>query len=388
MLSFNSYKQIVALPPAVWMLAALLLGGCLPHLEVPIAPPDPVVALDDRPDASKEKPSKKLPEEAEALRELARRVDAADDPRFSAAAQSPSAAVRIEALRAWTAGKKGPVPQIVVDMRSDDDPRVRAEALAMLAARKYPDALDYLSAALRDVNLSVRQAAIRGLGELDDEKARAELAELLKDRAELIRAEAVAAIAAHGSQAAVLAAARDTSWRVRLKVAVALASYANADGAAAARRMLNDPSAEVERQVVRSLAAWPLESAVPILIDALARDAVSVRKPAAEQLAARWPGPSPGAFPCEAPPARRAEALAELRARYQREFSTTAAFVSSRLTGSQRRPSMTIEPAVAVGSGLNDQQVERVLASGEFPALAAMGPEVVARWNDWLPIGA
>ncbi len=173
---------------------------------------------------------------------------------------------------------------------------------------------------MRDVNLSVRQAAVRALGELDDEKARAELAELLKDRAELIRAEAVAAIAAHGSQSAVLTAARDPSWRVRLKVAVALSGYANAGGAAAARRMLNDPSAEVERQIVRSLAAWPLESAVPILLDAFVRDAVSVRKLAAEQLAARWPGPSPSAFPYEAPPARRAEALAELRSRYQREF--------------------------------------------------------------------
>ena len=147
-MSLNSSKQIVALSAASWMLAALLSGGCLPHLEVPIAPPDPAAVLDDHPEKPKEKPAKKLPEEAEALRELARHVDAADDRRFTEAAQSPSAAVRIEALRAWAAGKKGPVPQIVVDMRSDDDPRVRAEALAMLAAQKYPDAIDYLCAAL------------------------------------------------------------------------------------------------------------------------------------------------------------------------------------------------------------------------------------------------
>ena len=274
-------------------------------------------------------------------------------------------------MRAWAAGKKGPVPQIVVDMRSDDDPRVRAEALAMLAARKYPDALDYLSAALRDVNLSVRQAAVRGLGELDDEKARAELAELLKDRAELIRAEAVAAIAAHGSQAAVLAAARDPSWRVRLKVAVALGGYANADGAAAARRMLNDPSAEVERQVVRSLAAWPAETAVPILMDALARDAVSVRKLAAEQLAARWPGPSPGAFPCEAPPARRAEALAELRARYQREYGAG----NTGLTQNAESSPLGHVLRVAVLQA-DDGRVEQLIAAGDFAALAALGPDV------------
>jgi HEAT repeat protein len=238
----------------------------------------------------------------------------------------------------------------------------------MLAARKNPDALDYLCAALHDVNLAVRQAAVRALGELDDAKARAELAELLKDRAELIRAEAVTAIAAHGSQSAVLAAARDPSWRVRLKVAVALAGYANADGAAAARRMLNDPSAEVERQVVRSLASWPLDAAVPVLLDALARDSVSVRKLAAEQLAARWPGPSSsGAFPYEAPPARRAEALAELRARYEREYARLPSLTPS--SGQAGNPD---EHAQA-----NDRRVEQFISAGDFAALAALGPDVV-----------
>jgi HEAT repeat protein len=349
------------------MLAALLFGGCFPHADVPLQTIDASADAEKHSDAPKEKTAKKRPDEAEALRELAQRVDAADDPRFREAAQSPSAEVRIEALRAWAASKKGPLPQIVVDMRSDDDPRVRAEALAMLAARKYPDALDYLCAALHDVNLPVRQAAVRALGELDDGKARAELAELLKDRAELIRAEAVVATAAHGRQSAVLAAARDPSWRVRIKVAIALAGYANSDGAAAARRMLSDTSAEVERQVVRSLAAWPLEAAVPVLLDALARDAVSVRKLAAEQVAARWPGPSSDRFPFEAPPSRRAEALAELRTRYQREFGASSTGFSQNVEQSPTKASST----------KIDERVVQLLASGDFAAMTALGPDVV-----------
>jgi HEAT repeat protein len=352
------------------MLTALLLGGCFLHPDASLSPSDPAKAVEDHSERPKEKSPKKLPDEVEALRELARHVDAADDPRFTEAAQSPSAAVRIEVLRAWAAGKHGRVPQIVVDMRSDDDPRVRAEALAMLAARRHPDATDYLCTALHDVNLSVRLAAIRGLGELDDETARAELTELLKDRAELIRAEAVGAIASHGSQLAVLAAARDPSWRVRLKVAVALAGYANADGAAAARRTLNDPSAEVERQVIRSVVSWPLETAVPVLLDALARDTVSVRKLAATQLATRWPGPSSGgAFPCDAPPASRAKALAELRARYQREFGTRATGFSGDIAASSRKGGSTADI---------DCKVEQFVNSSDFAALAAMGPDVVA----------
>ncbi len=278
------------------MLATLLLGGCFLRADA-LFPPNRPPAEAGPHDKSRPKETKPL-DETESLR-------------------SASAAARIEALRAWAASTRGPLPQAVVDLRSDDDPRVRAAALATLAARKHPEALDCLSAALHNVNLDVRLAAIRGLGELDNEKSRAMLAELFKDRAELIRAEAVATAAAHGAKAAVLSAAGDSSWRVRMKVAEALAGYCDADGDGAARRMLSDPGAEVQRQAVRSVAAWPAVSAVPVLLDALDRDAMSVRKLAAKQLALRWH--SDVRFPYEAPPARREEALAELRARYQRE---------------------------------------------------------------------
>ena len=65
---------------------------------------------------------------AELLRALARHVDAGDDPRFIAAAEVPFVQVRIEALKAWAAGSRGAIPSQVVDLRSDDDPRVRAAA--------------------------------------------------------------------------------------------------------------------------------------------------------------------------------------------------------------------------------------------------------------------
>ena len=167
-------------------------------------------------------------------------------------------------------------------------------------------------------DLAVRMTAIRGLGRLDDAQAQAVLADLLKDRSELIRAEAVAAIAIRGSRAVVLGAAADPSWRVRLKVAEALAGYGDRDGVSTARRLLDDPGAEVERQVVRSVAAWPWETAAPVLLDALGKNAVTVRKVAAEQLAARWPSGS--RFPFDAPPDRRAEALRDLQTRLPREF--------------------------------------------------------------------
>jgi HEAT repeat protein len=311
---------------------------------------------------------------AELLRALARHIDPGDDPRFIAAGQIPFAQVRIEALRAWAAGGApaqrvgGVLPSEIVDLRSDDDSRVRAAALTALAARKHPAARDFLTEALRDVDLAVRLAAVRGLGRLDDAKARVTLADLLKDRSELIRAEAVTAIAGYpraggGSQAVVLSAAGDPSWRVRLKVADALAGYRDGEGAATARRLLDDPSGEVERQVVRALAAWPWEAAGPVLLEALGKNAVTVRKAAAEQLAARWP--AAGRFPFDAPPSRRAEALAELQTRYQREFGD--------------KPIELAPPAAPQATPVaSDAEVERLLAAGDFRALTEIGPTVVS----------
>ena len=212
-----------------------------------------------------------------------------------------------------------------------------------------------------------------GLGELDDPKAQSSLAELLKDRAELIRAEAVTAIAVHGPEASVLAAAADPSWRVRVKVAVALAGYSDSAASAAARRMLHDQNAEVERQVVRSVASWPLEAAVPVLLDALARDALSVRKLAADQLAARWPESE--RFPCEAPPHRSA-ALEELREPDAGGRYLLAQGEGARSTGFSRKADSI--PAKAGTTNATDQRVEKLVSAGDFTVLAALGRDVVA----------
>ncbi len=282
---------------------------------------------------------------AELLRALGRHINASDDPRFLAAVDVPSASVRVATLDAWAGDGKGDsahdhasmvpaerpsrnsaqigtvpfsgvMPSQIVDLRSDDDPRVRAAALKALVARNHPQACDFLGSAVHDVDLQVRLTAIRCLGRLDEPQARTILTGLLKDRGELIRAEAVGAIAVRGSRAVVLGAASDASWRVRLKVAEVLATYGDGDGAVAARRLLNDSSGEVERQVVRSLAAWPWEVAAPVLLDALTKNAVTVRKLAAEQLFARWP--EGGRFPYEASPSRRAQVLTDLQSRYER----------------------------------------------------------------------
>ena len=95
----------------------------------------------------------------------ARHADAADDVQFTAALRSPSAAVRVEALEAWSASRRGTLPVEAADLRGDGDARVRAAALAALAVQKHPQSLEYLSAALADNDFRVRRA-IDGFGAL------------------------------------------------------------------------------------------------------------------------------------------------------------------------------------------------------------------------------
>jgi HEAT repeat protein len=256
---------------------------------------------------------------AELIRALARHVDPADDPRFVAALHSRAANVRLEGLRAWAEGRGGELPNDAVDLRADPDPRVRAAAVQALARRRHPQAHRYLAAALRDNELTVRTAAIAALGEVGGSEARPALQTLLEDQPEAIRAAAVSALAQSGAEQVVLGAAGDRSWRVRLKVAQALAAYADHDAAAVARQLLEDPSPVVQREVVVALAEWPLQRAGPILLDALGSRSLVTRQAAAEKLSARWPPAKD--FPIDAPPERQAEALKELRGRFQGQFN-------------------------------------------------------------------
>ena len=115
-----------------------------------------------------------LPElHAELVRGLARRVDPGKEPRLAAALASPAPAVRVEALRAWAASRKGDLPPAAADLRSNSDPRVRAAALQTLVVRDHPQAKQWLAEALRDVALPVRLAAISGLGVLGDPESQA-----------------------------------------------------------------------------------------------------------------------------------------------------------------------------------------------------------------------
>ncbi|MBN2473474.1 MAG: HEAT repeat domain-containing protein [Pirellulales bacterium] len=257
---------------------------------------------------------------AELIRGLARHVDPSDNPRLTDALKNPAPIVQIEALRAWAQSRGEAMPETIDELLEASDPKLRAETLLALAKRGDPRAPAHLAAALQDYDYRVRVAAIAGLGELGGERARATLEGLLTQRTERIRAAAVAALARLGAKQTVLGAVEDESWRVRTRVAQALARWPDREGAAAADRLLADHSTQVQQEVVRSLQAWPLARAGPVLLAAMDSQSLAVRDAAAGQLTGRWP--AAGEFSAKASAERRAAMLADLHQRFRRQFGS------------------------------------------------------------------
>jgi HEAT repeat protein len=279
---------------------------------------------------------------------------------------SPSPAERLEAIEHWleSAGP-GPLPDQVLDLRSDRDPRVRAAALRALARGGHERSAEHLRAALRDCELDVRLAAAAALGELGGPEAEAALVEALAGGAEKVRQAAVAALASAGAEQAVLAAADDESWRVRREVARALAAIPNRNALRAAEALLDDPSAEVHAAVVEAVAQWPLEIAGPVLLRAMASEGYRGRRQAAAILAARWP---PAAeFLVDGPGSQRTEVLARLEREFQQAFHRVDPAVLIQATAASRPP-------------VTPEQLDRVdalLDRRDAAGLTAKGPELL-----------
>ncbi|MGD0516991.1 MAG: HEAT repeat domain-containing protein [Thermoguttaceae bacterium] len=304
---------------------------------------------------------------AELIRGLARHADISGDLRFIEALRSPSADVRLEALKAYAASPKKTLPVEALDLRTDGDWRIRAAALEAIASSRHPQAGEYLSSALLDGDARVRHAAIDGLGILATPETLATLQKLLKDQNDSVRAWAVSALAAAKDEGPVLEAAGDQSWRVRHKAADALASFPDAKAASVAQRLLDDNSSEVQLAAVRAIQAWPLERSGPILLAAMSKPAFITRKTAAEQLTAKWP--LAREFPVEGPPERRAEVLNKLNRAFRAQYSAAAADSPS--------PATPAPPSVKKASPAQVAEVEWLIREMNLNALADYGPALV-----------
>ena len=322
---------------------------------------------------------------AELLRSLSGHVHPSLDSRFEDALRSPSAEVRLAALAAWADAKPVPLPQQVIDIRTDADARVRAAALELIAARQVEGALEYLRAGLRDYDGSVRLAAVRGLGLHSSEEALGELTKILRNGPERVRAAAVEALAMLGAEAELVKAADDSAWRVRRAAARALAGQTFASRPSeqcqsTIEKLLEDSSAMVQQEAVAVLGRWPLDSAGPLLLQSIESSAYRARVAAAADLASRWP-PAREFLP-DASAERRAEVLAKLKQTWNGEHTEDLAADPS-ASAAKFDPFDHLDPETVV---LVEEALAR-LSSAQQPdevhrkareQLQGLGPELVA----------
>jgi HEAT repeat protein len=343
-------------------------------VEALAVPDDPAVAaelkklIDQYGHHDKKSPSNYNAElHAELIRGLARHEDAADDPRFAAAIKSPSAAVRYESIKAWTASKRCHLPDEAADLRVDPDARVRAAAVEAIAAQKHPQAIDYLRQNLTDSDFSVHRAALAGLGVLGGDEALEILLEQYRDRSDGVRAEAIKALAAMKAEGPVIEAVEDKSWRVRQKTAESLAAFPTLAGTTAMEKLLTDQSPEVQTAAVRALEKWPLEKSGPLFLTAMGKSVIAARKAAAEQLAEAWPPAVK--FPVQGPSDHRARVLRELTSQFRNEFSEIRTCALDAVPAG-KNVAKRVSPESMT-------KVAALIAANDVKSLNSFGPELI-----------
>ncbi|WP_030161980.1 fumarate reductase/succinate dehydrogenase flavoprotein subunit [Streptomyces sp. NRRL S-244] len=193
---------------------------------------------------------------AAALRELLEVLPG--DPELGAALRAalpvPDPVVRaaaLEALRALRLGGAG----LYAESLADPDPEVRIHAVRALVS---VDAVAALARAAADPAREVRVAVAKGLAAVHA-PAPAPLDPLLADPDPLVRAAALAALAATGCRgpyaATAVAALADPAWQVRAGAATALSAADPATAVAALAAALKDDNADVRKAAVLSLRA-------------------------------------------------------------------------------------------------------------------------------------
>jgi HEAT repeat protein len=325
---------------------------------------------------------------AELLTALAAHSDE-NNPRFSAALESPAAEVRRAAVRAWLNPARSGMPEVALELRTDPDPQVRSALVDAVVSQHLPPALEYLTRALDDLDASVRLGAIVGLGKLGGDEARARLDKLRTHKSETVRAAVVGALAGMGAFESVLEAAHDKSWHVRQVVAQSLRDAPRQSGrvlpeaVALAETLAHDSSIEVQKQAIAAIADWPLADCGSILLAAISEGGYQTRRDAARSLATNWP---PAAhFPFDSTTEVRTAAASELRRRWLDEFGLVgrpAAAVESQPLAAQTLSPERVAQVRALVEKLRDPRASVAARQQAVLDLIACGPMLIGALDE------
>ncbi len=233
---------------------------------------------------------------------------------------SSAIVVRLAAIDACGKLPIESLPKELFALAIDNQSQVRSAVIRTLVALDHPQAQQAVESGLSDFELTVRVVAIESLGRIGGQANRARLVKLTDDESELVRVTTANAAGRLRDEAILEKSAADKSWRVRLAATAAMESMVSLGSAQRMQKLLVDASVQVQRRVIRTVAAWPLSAAGPVLLLALESRSQSTRRDAAEQFRARWPASvellaNPNATPSLGD-------LAELRRRWT-EFEAT-----------------------------------------------------------------
>jgi len=254
----------------------------------------------------------------ELLAALARHPNEQSLAQFTTALPCRAAEVRLAAVRGWPTTDDTQLPEELLPLAQDPDPRVRAECLKLLARCKHAQAFILAQRAQNDLKYEVRLAAVEALSAIEGDAALEELTRISKHPTEGLRAAAVKALAQREAWAPALVAADDEIWQVRLALAGELARNSTPAAERAAEKLLEDRSTDVQQRVVQSIAQWPWPRGGKLLLMALDSRIYQTRETASRLLSEQW---APAAnFVYQAGPDTRAEAIAVLQEKWQAEF--------------------------------------------------------------------
>ena len=188
-----------------------------------------------------------------------------------------------------TPGRRAIVTALLAAVK-DVNVEVRRAAIRSLAQHEDPVALPAFREALRDADAEIRSSALEALSELHDQASAGEIAALLKDANKDVRANAIDALTnleLTQMPAALRDALRDPDAEVRHRAAHAVGHFEDAASVPALRALIEDANADVRQAAVEALASIRNEPAIEALILALKNKDAKVREAAAEALGKR-----------------------------------------------------------------------------------------------------